>query len=134
MSVYANESDVLALIKFLDDSPSSDMVDRVIKNAESLVNAKLLEHSIPISNIENTDDFDILESAVVYFAASDIIISLYTGENLPAQYDAYFNKAEYLLDSYILKMEYELAETDLKNKNPVKHRNALTYNERHHRR
>ena len=82
---------------------------------------------------DNTYD-DLLQTAAIYYAASDVILALYNGEELPTQFDAYFKKAELMLEAYITKLKDELAETELKNKNMVKHHKGLTYYQRKQRR
>lgn len=161
MSIYAIQSDVEPLIKFISDDASTDLYNRVLANADSWVNARLLSNSLSIwtSTIETVEEEtvvngetitqttnvetiqpadkpipDLLKTAAVYYAASDIILALYNGEEMPTQYDTYFNKAETMLDAYITQMKKELAETDLKKYNPVKHSKGPSYYQRKHRR
>lgn len=174
MSVYAKQSDVEPLIKFISDTASTDLYNSVLSNADSWVNARLLSNSLSIwtshiveveddselqetelQNEEETETTeettqttitteiiepidkpipDLLKTAAVYYAASDIILALYNGEEMPTQYDTYFQKAESMLEAYINQMKRELAETDLKKYNPVKHSKSASYYQRKHRR
>ena len=160
MSIYASQSDVEPLIKFISDDTSTDLFNQVLLNADSWVNARLLSNSLHIwtstsSTVETEETVngetttvtqtvttiepetpipDLLKTAAVYYAASDIILALYNGEEMPTQYDTYFNKAETMLDAYITQMKKELAETDLKKYNPVKHSKGPSYYQRKHRR
>lgn len=67
----------------------------------------------------------ILKTASIYFAASDILMSLYHGDQYESLMDYWFNKATSLLEGYI---EAYKAENNIDSN--VGHRNALTYNER----
>ena len=161
MSIYATQSDVEPLIKFINDDASTDLYNVVLDNADSWVDARLVSNSLPIwtSTVETTEvevttngettlqtqeiikilpeDKPIptlLNTAAKYYAASDIILSLYNGEDLPTQFDAYFQKAEQMVDAYITQQKDLLAKTELRDKNPVKHRVGLSYYQRKHRR
>ena len=134
MSIYASQSDVEPLIKFISDSASAELYDSVLRNADSWVNARLLSNSLTIWDESSTKIPDLLQTAAVYYAASDIILALYNGEEMPTQYDTYFNKAETMLEAYITQMKTELAETELKKFNPVKHSKSQSYYQRRHRR
>lgn len=160
MSIYASQSDVEPLIKFISDTASTDLYTSVLRNADSWVNARLLSNSLSIwTSTITTEDVeetingetitttqevetispekpipDLLKTAAVYYAASDIILALYNGEEMPTQYDTYFNKAEAMLEAYITQMKTELAESDLKKFNPVKHSKSQSYYQRKHRR
>ena len=133
MSIYASQSDVEPLIKFISDTASTELYDSVLLNADSWVNARLLSNSLKTFDIVD-DTPDLLRTAAVYYAASDIILALYNGEEMPTQYDTYFNKAEAMLEAYITQMKTELAESDLKKFNPVKHSKSQSYYQRKHRR
>ena len=135
MSIYANETDVEPLVKFISDDTNIDLFRAVLDNADSWVNARLLSNSLSIWTSETTAKVpDLLKTAAVYYAASDLILSLYNGEELPTQYDVYFNKAETMLSAYIMQMKEELKNTELKSKNIVRHRKSQSYNQRMHRR
>ena len=134
MSIYASQSDVEPLIKFISDSPTEDLYERVLDNADSWINARLLSNSLPIWKQLSTDIPGLLTTAAVYYAASDIILALYNGEEMPTQYDTYFNKAEQMLDAYITQMKTELADTELARFNLVKHSKSQSYYQRKHRR
>lgn len=134
MSIYANETDVEPLVKFISDDTNIDLFRAVLDNADSWVNARLLSNSLSIWTSETTAKVpDLLKTAAVYYAASDLILSLYNGEEMPTQYDVYFNKAETMLSAYIMQMKEELKNTELKSKNIVRHRKSQSYNQRMHR-
>ena len=130
MSIYASQEDVCPYVTFISDSPSTDLITNTLDNADSWVNARLLSNSLTIFTEQSTEIPELLKTAAVYYAASDIILALYNGEEMPTQYDTYFNKAESMLQSYITQMKTELAETELSNFNPVKSRKGRTYYEK----
>lgn len=66
----------------------------------------------------------ILKTASIYFAASDILMSLYHGDEYQSLMDYWFNKATQLLESYI-----EAYKADNNIDSNVNHRNAPTYKE-----
>jgi len=135
MSIYANQTDVEPLVKFISDDTNTDVFRTILDNADSWVNARLLSNSLTIWTEETIEKVpDLLKTAAVYYAASDLILALYNGEDMPTQYDTYFNKAETMLEAYIQQMKRELAETDLKKYNPVKHSKGQSYYQRRHRR
>ena len=70
----------------------------------------------------------ILKTASIYFAASDILMSLYHGDEYQSLMDYWFNKATQLLESYI-----EAYKAEHNTDSNVNHRNAPTYKESVHR-
>ena len=97
-------------------------------NGEAWIEANLKKHYLPIP----TNNPKALKAANIYYSASDILLSLYHGDELPINYDVWFNKAQSLLDDYI---ESEVANGEDDNINPVelqmvKHSHALTYREK----
>lgn len=66
----------------------------------------------------------ILKSASIYFSASDILMSLYHGDEYQSLMDYWFNKAQQLLESYI-----DAYKADNNIDSNVNHRNAPTYKE-----
>lgn len=76
-----------------------------------------------------------LRTAAIYYAASDILLSLYHGEEMPVQYDVWFNKAQQMLDDYIEAYLNENADSgDAVAHQMVKHSHGLTYNQKRQRR
>lgn len=72
-----------------------------------------------------------LKTAAIYYAASDILLSLYHGDELPVQYDIWFQKAQSLLDDYIeAYLHADADEADLVAHQMVKHSKGLTYNQK----
>lgn len=96
-----------------DDTNSTDTV-------EGMESATTIETGLIIGDVPS-----ILKTASIYFAASDILMSLYHGDEYESLMDYWFNKATSLLEGYI---EAYKAENNIDSN--VGHRNALTYNER----
>ena len=72
-----------------------------------------------------------LRTAAIYYSASDILLTLYHGDDLPVQYDVWFNKAQGLLNDYIdAYINSDAEESDLMSHQVVKHSHSLTYNQR----
>ena len=75
-----------------------------------------------------------LRTASIYHAASDILLSLYHGDELPIQYDVWFNKAQTLLQDYIdAYWNDEANPEDASQHRIVGHSHGLTYNQKRHR-
>ena len=96
-----------------DDTNSTDTV-------EGMESTTTIETGLIIGDVPS-----ILKTASIYFAASDILMSLYHGDEYESLMDYWFNKATSLLEGYI---EAYKAENNIDSN--VGHRNALTYNER----
>lgn len=126
---YTSAESVEPLIKFISDDAAMDLMELVIDNADSWVNARLTSNSLSIWNTAKTSSSipEILTTAATYYAASDIILALYNGEELPTQYDTYFNKAELMINAYIKEQTDLLADTELKDKNPCRWSKTPTY-------
>lgn len=75
-----------------------------------------------------------LRTAAIYYAASDILLSLYHGEEMPVQYDVWYQKATQLLEDYINAYLNENADSaDAVEHQMVKHSHGLTYNQKRRR-
>ena len=127
MSIYASQEDVCPYVTFISDSPSTDLINNTLDNADSWVNARLLSNSLTIFTEQSAEIPELLKTAAVYYAASDIILALYNGEEMPTQYDTYFNKAELMINAYIKEQTDLLADTELKDKNPCRWSKTPTY-------
>ena len=123
MTTYCTISDVNALFGDISDDISTDMFNISITNAGSWIDSSLLKNHIPLPNDDSSID-NILKTASIYFAASDILMSLYHGDEYQSLMDYWFNKAIELLDGYI---EAYKAENNVDS--TVAHHNALTYKE-----
>ena len=94
---YCTKDDINALFGDISDDISDDMFSTVIDNCTAWIESNLKRHYVPIP----TSHPQALKTIAIYYGASDIILSLYHGEELPVQYDIWFQKAQDLLDAYI---------------------------------
>lgn len=138
---YCTSEEVMALFGDISDTPSTELLNTVLNNSTGWINGNLLKAHVPKPELTNTGiagaisatqpDITILKTAAIYYAASDILISLYHGEELPVQYDVWFRKAQDFLEAYI--EGYWASEATLEeqeNHQIVKHRNSLSYNQK----
>ena len=124
---YCTSEEVNSLFGDISDDISDEMFNTVIQNSTAWIEANLKRNYVPIpTNVPAA-----LKTVAIYHSASDIILSLYHGDELPVQYDVWFNKAQTLLDDYI--DSYLQAEADISDKvshQLVNHRHSLTYNQK----
>jgi hypothetical protein len=124
---YCTKEEVNNLFGDISDDISDEMFETVIQNSTAWVNSNLKRHYVPLP----TESVPALRTVSIYHAASDILLSLYHGEELPVQYDIWFQKAQDLLDAYIdeyLNSEAQVDELDKIQR--VKHSHARTYNQK----
>ena len=124
---YTDSDSVLALFEDISDNPSEPLLTVSIDNTEAWIESNLKRHYVPIPvAIPQT-----LKTIAIYYASSDILMSLYHGEEYQTLMDYWFNKAQDLLDAYI--EEYLNSEATPEEQNAiqmVKHSHAKTYKER----
>ena len=124
---YTDSDSVLALFEDISDNPSEPLLTVSIDNTEAWIESNLKRHYVPIPvEIPQT-----LKTIAIYYASSDILMSLYHGEEYQTLMDYWFNKAQDLLDAYI--EEYLNSEATPEEQNAiqmVKHSHAQSYNER----
>lgn len=124
---YTDSNSVLALFEDISDEPSDALLTVAIDNTEAWIESNLKRHYVPIP----TDIPQTLKTIAIYYASSDILMSLYHGEEYKNLMDYWFNKAQDLLDAYI--EEYLNSEATPEEQNAiqmVKHSHAQSYNER----
>lgn len=129
---YCTTEEVNSLFGDISDQVTEDMLTTVVDNSTAWIEANLKRHYVPIPNT----DVDALRTAAIYYAASDVLLSFYHGDELPAQYDVWFQKAQSLLDDYInayLNSD-EIADESANAIRHVKHSKARTYNQKRGRR
>lgn len=128
---YCTCNDVLSLFGDISDEPPTETVNTAINNSTAWIEANLKRHYVPIP----TTHPQALKTVAVYHSASDILLSLYHGEELPVQYDIWFQKAQDLLDAYIDEyLNAEATAEEQVNVQMVKHSHGRTYNRKRHRR
>ena len=128
---YCNSNDIEALFGDISDDITTDLFTTVLGNTEAWIEANLKRHYVPIP----TTIPQALKTVAIYHGASDIILSLYHGEELPVQYDVWFNKAQDLLDDYINEyLNSEATPAEQAKVNMVKHSHSMTYHEKRRQR
>ena len=156
---YCTKEEVNSLFGDISDDISDDMFDTVLENSASWIDSALKKSYVPLPDVTvevvNNDGDDVsagatvggthveynlinvpngLRTAAIYHSASDIILSLYHGDELPVQYDVWFQKAQGLLDDYISAyLNSEADAADLVKHQSVKHSKGLTYNQKRNR-
>ena len=124
---YCNSDDVLALFEDISDDPSINLLTVAIDNTEAWIEANLKRHYVPIPTVIP----QALKTVAIYYASSDILMSLYHGESYQSLMDYWFNKAQDLLDAYINEyLNSEASPEEQASIQMVKHSHSPTYNER----
>ena len=152
---YCTKNDVNSLFGDISDDITDAMFTTVIDNSTAWIDSTLKKNYVPLPKVQYSVDngnggttivetisssvvnYNLvnvpsgLKSAAIYYAASDILLSLYQGDELPVQYDVWFNKAQSLLDEYIEAYNHtEADEAELVKHQSVKHSKGLTYNQK----
>ena len=152
---YCTKEEVNNLFGDISDDITDEMFATVIANSTAWIDSNLKKSYVPLPSITiemvnddgsttvvesittHTATYNLinvpngLRTAAIYYAASDILLSLYHGDELPVQYDVWFNKAQGLLDDYIRSyLNSEAEEADLVKHQMVKHFHGLTYNQK----
>lgn len=127
---YCTSQEVNTLFGDISDDIPEEMFETVITNSTSWINSNLRKRFVPIPG----KTVDALRTAAIYYSASDILLSLYHGEELPVNYDIWFKKAQDILDAYIIDyLNTEATAEETENVNMVKHSHAPTYRQRRRR-
>lgn len=127
---YCTSQEVNNLFGDISDDITTEMFETVITNSTSWINTNLRKRFVPIPE----ETVDVLRTAAIYYSASDILLSLYHGEELPVNYDIWFKKAQDILDAYIMDyLNTEATAEETENVNMVKHSHAPTYRQRRRR-
>ena len=152
---YCTKEEVNSLFGDISDDITDEMFATVIANSTAWIDSNLKRSYVPLPSVQiqlvnndgsttivesittHTANYNLinvpngLRTAAIYYAASDILLSLYHGDELPVQYDVWFNKAQGLLDDYIdAYINSEADPSDLVAHQQVKHRKGLTYNQK----
>ena len=128
---YCTSNDVLALFEDISDDPSEALLTVAIDNTEAWIESNLKRHYVPIP----VDIPQTLKTIAIYYAASDILMSLYHGEDYQNLMDYWFTKAQDLLEDYIESyLNAEATAEELDKINMMRHSHAKTYKEKRHRR
>ena len=126
-NVYCSKEDVNSMFGDISDEVTDAMFNTAIGNATTWIEANLKRNYVPIP----TDHPQALKTVAIYHSASDILLTLYHGDDLPIQYDVWFNKAQTLLDDYIeAYLNSEAEEEDLLTHQMVGHSHSRTYSQK----
>ena len=127
---YCSSTDIVALFGDISDDVTDDLFTTVLGNTEAWIESNLKRNYVPIP----TTIPQALKTVAIYHGASDIILSLYHGEDLPVQYDVWFNKAQSLLDDYIWDyLNSDATEDEQSLAHIGGYSESLSYNEKHGR-
>ena len=130
-NTYCTVDDVNSMFGDISDEVSTEMFNTAIGNATTWIEANLKRNYVPIP----TDHPQALKTVAIYHSASDILLTLYHGDDLPIQYDVWFNKAQTLLDDYIeAYLNADAEEEDLLAHQMVGVSHSRTYNQKRGRR
>lgn len=129
---YCSKEEVKSLFGDVSDEPSDEMLTTAIDNSTAWIESNLKRNYVPIP----TKNPAAIKTVAIYHSASDLLLSLYHGDELPAQYDVWFQKAQSLLDDYIAAYLQgdEIAVESANAIRHVKHSKAKTYNQKRGRR
>ena len=126
-NTYCTVDDVNSMFGDISDEVSEVMFNTAIGNATTWIEANLKRNYVPIP----TEHVQALQTVAIYHGASDILLTLYHGDDLPIQYDVWFNKALTLLDDYIeAYLRSEAEEEDLLTHQMVGHSHSQTYSQK----
>ena len=124
---YCTTEDVISMFGDISDEPTQEMLNTAINNATTWIEANLKRNYVPIP----TSHPPALKTVAIYHSASDILLSLYHGDDLPVQYDVWFNKAQTLLQDYIdAYLNSEAEEDELMAHQSIGHSHSRTYNQK----
>ena len=101
-NIYSDVNKVRSLIKYTGDEADDDLFQIACDNADATVKSKLSKFRIPEPNSSNIPVE--LHTAANYYAASDILQSLYNGEERSGNEQAYYQKADELEPSTICEV------------------------------
>ena len=122
---YCTINDVNSMFGDISDQVTEVMFNTAINNATAWIEANLKRNYVPIP----TEHPQALKTVAVYHSASDILLTLYHGDDLPIQYDVWYQKAQALLDDYIESyLNADAEEEELMKHQMVKHSHGQTYN------
>ena len=156
---YCTSSDVNSLFGDISDDVTDELFVTAINNGTAWINSNLTRRYVPIPNVEQetiisgdvsistgtnvsvetgsglninkASDITVLRTAAIYYSASDILLSLYHGDELPVQYDVWFQKAQTFLEAYIdAYLNSEADEQDLLAHQVVGHSKSRTYQQK----
>lgn len=132
--VYCTVEDITNLFgENVSDSIETNLIETAISNATGWIHGRLRARQVPLPDPENYSST--IHTVAVYYTASDCYGALFNGDDYQVNFDMWYIKAKELLDDYIDAYWNTCAEEDEQiNHSMVRHSNALSYNQRRHRR
>ena len=128
---YCTGEEVITLFGDISDDVPETTLSTAINNSTAWIESNLKRNYVPIP----TTNPQALKTVAIYHSASDILLSLYHGDELPEQFDVWFNKAQSMLDDYIdAYLNAEAEESEKVAHQMVKHSHGRTYNQKRRRR
>lgn len=131
---YCTSNDIINLFgDNVSDTIETDLIETAIRNATGWIHARLRARQVPLPDPSNYSST--IHTVAVYYTASDCYGALNNGEDYQVNFDMWYIKAKELLDDYIDAYWNTCAEPEDQTAHScVKHRNALSYEEKRHRR
>ena len=131
---YCTSTDIINLFgDNVSDTIETDLIETAIRNATGWIHGRLRARQVPLPDPSNYSST--IHTVAVYYTASDCYGALYNGEDYQVNFDMWYIKAKELLDDYIDAYWNTCAEPEDQTAHScVKHRNALSYEEKRHRR
>lgn len=131
---YCTSNDIINLFgDNVSDTIETDLIETAICNATGWIHARLRARQVPLPDPSNYSST--IHTVAVYYTASDCYGALYNGEDYQVNFDMWYIKAKELLDDYIDAYWNTCAEPEDQTAHScVRHRNALSYEEKRHRR
>lgn len=131
---YCTSNDIINLFgDNVSDTIETDLIETAIRNATGWIHGRLRARQVPLPDPGNYSST--IHTVAVYYTASDCYGALYNGEDYQVNFDMWYIKAKELLDDYIDAYWNTCAEPEDQTAHScVKHRNALSYEEKRHRR
>ena len=118
--IYPSASDVSAMVKLIDDSLTSDLIDVSMKNADNTINGLLADNSIATFTAASGGVPSTLITAGNYLAVSDIHQAIDGTDDRATNEQAYYEKALSLINSYIQSQQGRLTASEIEYKSPYK--------------
>ena len=115
------------------DTIETNLIKTAISNATGWIHGRLRAKQVPLPDPTNFSST--IKTVAMYYAASDCYGALYNGDEYHVNFDMWYIKAKELLDDYMDAYWNTCAEPEDQTAHScVKHRNALSYEEKRHRR
>lgn len=131
---YCTSNDIINLFgDNVSDTIETDLIETAIRNATGWIHGRLRAKQVPLPDPTNFSST--IKTVAMYYAASDCYGALYNGDEYHVNFDMWYIKAKELLDDYMDAYWNTCAEPEDQTAHScVKHRNALSYEEKRHRR